>query len=213
MRLAPVFALVATAWGAEQIVLTTGFRIRAERHQQLGDRLKIFTSHGEIEVGVETVALIEQEEFVPPPPSPLPPPQPLTQSAPLPTLEPRQLLDHAAARYGLPPEFLHSVARIESGFQLGAISPKGAIGLMQLMPGTAAQLNADPHDPLQNVDAGARHLRDLLIQYQGSTHRALAAYNAGTGAVRKYQGVPPFPETRNYIEKVLKTYQQLTGSR
>jgi soluble lytic murein transglycosylase-like protein len=109
----------------------------------------------------------------------------------------------------LPPELLHSVARTESAYRTDAVSPKGAIGVMQLMPGTAAMLKADPHDPEQNVEAGARHLRDLLIQYNGETRKALAAYNAGAGAVQRYGGVPPYAETQNYVDKVLRNYWKL----
>jgi soluble lytic murein transglycosylase-like protein len=202
--------LASQAWSAEQVVLTSGFRIRADRHERLGDRIKLYTTNGEIEFAADTVQSIEVEEYVAPPPAP-PAPAPAPGPPPVaPPIQPKALLDQAAEKYGLPPEFLHSVARIESAYQLNALSPKGAIGLMQLMPGTAAQLNADPHDPLQNVDAGARHLRDLLLQYGGSTHKALAAYNAGAGAVQKYQGVPPYRETRGYVEKVLRNYQRLT---
>ena len=89
-----------------------------------------------------------------------------------------------------------------SGFQPAAISPKGAIGLMQLMPGTAQLLGADPHDPAQNVDAGARYLRDLLEKYDYGLRHALAAYNAGPGAVDKYNGVPPYRETIDYIGRI-----------
>jgi len=198
--------LAGPAWCAEQVVLTSGFRIRADRHQRIGERVKLFTAQGEIEIAADTVDSIEVEDYVAPPPVAVPAPMP-PAAAPI---QPKTLIDQAAERYGLPPEFLHSVARIESAYQLNAISPKGAIGLMQLMPGTAAQLNADPHDPLQNVDAGARHLRDLLVQYGGSTHKALAAYNAGAGAVQRYRGVPPYRETRGYVEKVLRDYQRLT---
>jgi soluble lytic murein transglycosylase-like protein len=209
---APLAALLlaSPAWCAEQVVLTSGFRIRADRHERLGERVRLYTANGEIELAADTVQSIEVEEYVAPPPTPPNPAlAPVSQPVALP-IQPKALIDQAAEKYGLPPEFLHSVARIESAYQLNALSPKGAIGLMQLMPGTAAQLNADPHDPLQNVDAGARHLRDLLVQYGGSTHKALAAYNAGAGAVRRYQGVPPYRETRGYVEKVLRNYQRLT---
>jgi soluble lytic murein transglycosylase-like protein len=77
---------------------------------------------------------------------------------------------------------------------------------MQLMPGTAAELNADPKNPEQNADAGARYLRDLLVKYEGSTHRALAAYNAGPAAVDKYNGVPPYRETREYVDRVVGAF-------
>jgi soluble lytic murein transglycosylase-like protein len=104
---------------------------------------------------------------------------------------------------------VRSVAKAESGYHVDAVSPKGAIGLMQLIPGTAAALNADPHDPAQNVEAGARYLRDLLLKYENDPHqvsKALAAYNAGPGAVDKYKGIPPYRETIDYVNRVVKDY-------
>ncbi len=82
---------------------------------------------------------------------------------------------------------------------------------MQLMPGTAAELNADPHDPKQNAEAGARYLRDLLVKYDGDVQKALAAYNAGPGAVAKYNGVPPYSETRSYVNRVILDYKKRSG--
>jgi soluble lytic murein transglycosylase-like protein len=123
--------------------------------------------------------------------------------APLPP-SPLELADAAADRYGLPRALVRSVMAAESGFQPLAISPKGAIGLMQLMPGTAAVLGADPHDPAQNVDAGTRYLRDLLEKYNYGLRHALAAYNAGPGAVDKYNGIPPYRETIDYISRIEK---------
>jgi soluble lytic murein transglycosylase-like protein len=117
---------------------------------------------------------------------------------------PLELADAAADRYGLPRVLVRSVMAAESGFEPLAISPKGAIGLMQLMPGTAQVLGADPHDPAQNVDAGTRYLRDLLEKYNYGLRHALAAYNAGPGAVDKYNGVPPYRETIDYISRIEK---------
>jgi soluble lytic murein transglycosylase-like protein len=132
--------------------------------------------------------------------------------AAVPQLTPRELVEAAAKKNGLPPNFVHSVVAAESGYQTNAVSPKGAIGLMQLMPGTAKALGADPHDPAQNVEAGAAYLRELLIKYDGDPRRALAAYNAGPGAVDKYNGVPPYAETQTYIERVLRKYKKSTDS-
>src|SRR5258708_3913248 len=123
-------------------------------------------------------------------------------------LQPRELVEAAARKNGLPPNFVHSVVRAESGYKPDAVSPKGAIGLMQLMPATAKAYGADPHDPGQNVEAGAAYLRELLIKYDGDARRALAAYNAGPGAVDKYNGVPPYAETQTYIERVLRGYKK-----
>jgi soluble lytic murein transglycosylase-like protein len=108
----------------------------------------------------------------------------------------------------LPPAFVRAVVAVESGYQADAVSPKGAIGLMQLMPGTARELRADPKIPEQNVDAGTRYLRDLLLKYDNQAYHALAAYNAGPGAVDKYHGVPPYRETRNYILNVLRNWKK-----
>jgi peptidoglycan DL-endopeptidase CwlO len=112
------------------------------------------------------------------------------------------LFDAATSRYHLPAGLLKSVARAESGFNPKAHSPAGAVGLMQLMPGTARGLGVDPSDPAQAVDGAARLLRSHLDQF-GSVRLAVAAYNAGAGAVRRYDGVPPYRETRTYVERVL----------
>ncbi|MGZ4485705.1 MAG: transglycosylase SLT domain-containing protein [Nocardioidaceae bacterium] len=113
----------------------------------------------------------------------------------------------AAARYGVPASLLAAVAHQESGYRADAVSPAGARGLMQLMPSTAASLGVNPLDPGQAVDGAARLLRDLMGEF-GSTDLALAAYNAGPGAVHRYHGMPPYPETRRYVPAVL-AYQSL----
>ena len=109
----------------------------------------------------------------------------------------------AAARYRLPPRLLHAVIAVESAGDPRAVSPKGALGLMQLMPDTAAALGvSDPFEARENVLGGAAYLRELLDAFQGDLRLALAAYNAGPGAVRRHGGVPPFPETREYLRRV-----------
>ena len=113
---------------------------------------------------------------------------------------------HVAAENGLSPTLLKSVAMVESGLDPRAVSPKGAQGLMQLMPATAKQYGVrDAFNPLENLRAGARHLSHLLEEFDGNLNLALAAYNAGAGAVRKYQGIPAYKETRNYVRKVNET--------
>jgi soluble lytic murein transglycosylase-like protein len=114
----------------------------------------------------------------------------------------RDLFTAAAARHGVPAGLLASVARAESGFNASAVSHAGALGLMQLMPGTARSLGVNPLDPGQAVDGAARLLAQDLRTF-GSTELALAAYNAGPDAVRRYGGVPPYAETRAYVQRVL----------
>ena len=120
----------------------------------------------------------------------------------------RELAAAAARRHGLDPDLVMAVVSVESGFRPQAVSPKGAQGLMQLMPGTASSLGvADAFDPVQNLDGGTRHLGQLLTLYGGDLARALAAYNAGEGAVHRHGGVPPYRETRAYVKKVLERYR------
>jgi soluble lytic murein transglycosylase-like protein len=109
-----------------------------------------------------------------------------------------QVARDAARRYGVPEDLFLRLVQQESGWNTGALSPKGAIGLAQLMPGTAARLGVDASDPTENLDGGARYLRQQYDTF-GTWQLALAAYNAGPGAVQQYSGIPPFAETQNYV--------------
>ena len=116
-------------------------------------------------------------------------------------------IDQAAARHNVDPSLVRSVVKVESNFNPNAVSRKGAMGLMQLMPSTARSLNvSNPFDPQQNVDAGVRHLRRLLDSYGGDVRLSLAAYNAGSGAVARSAGVPRFRETQNYVRRITNLY-------
>jgi len=122
-------------------------------------------------------------------------------------IDARHAYDHiiaeAADTYNLDPHMIRAVMQAESAFNALAVSPVGALGLMQLMPAVAAELGADdPMDPRQNIMAGSRHLRKMLNSHRGNVKLALASYNAGPGNVAKYRGIPPFKETQNYVKKV-----------
>ncbi len=122
------------------------------------------------------------------------------------------LIEQAAAREQLDPAIVRSVIQHESGFDPSATSPAGAQGLMQLMPATAEGLGVtDSYDPAQSIDGGTHLLRQLLDRYGGDLTRALAAYNAGAGAVDRYGGVPPYAETQAYVRNVISTYAQASA--
>lgn len=113
------------------------------------------------------------------------------------------IFEEAAQLYDVPVMLLKAIGKAESGFDAGAVSPAGAQGVMQLMPGTASALGVeDPFDARSNIMGGAKYISDKLKQYNGDIDLALAAYNAGSGNVEKYGGVPPFPETENYIRRI-----------
>jgi soluble lytic murein transglycosylase-like protein len=206
MRLLGLFILMAgAATAGEYAVLANGARMHVDRHEADGAKVRLYYSSGFVELASNAVVGYEAEEHVAPEAVaavavPLAPASGVVAEAPTPL----ELADAAADRYGLPRVLVRSVMAAESGFEPLAISPKGAIGLMQLMPGTAQVLGADPHDPAQNVDAGTRYLRDLLEKYNYGLRHALAAYNAGPGAVDKYNGVPPYRETIDYISRIEK---------
>jgi soluble lytic murein transglycosylase-like protein len=116
-------------------------------------------------------------------------------------------IEQAAARHNVDPNLVRAVIKVESNFNPHAVSRTGAMGLMQLMPVTARELNVtNPFDPEQNVDAGVRHLRHLLDNFGGDVRLSLAAYNAGAGAVMRNSGMPPYSETRNYVKKITRLY-------
>lgn len=117
------------------------------------------------------------------------------------------IIEEAARRHDVDPNLVRSLIKVESNFNARAVSPKGAMGLMQLMPGTARTLNVtNPFDPQQNVDGGVRHLKHLLQDFNGDVKLSLAAYNAGAGAVARSKGIPRNAETRNYVKRITALY-------
>lgn len=121
----------------------------------------------------------------------------------------KETIRETSENTGVRPELIKAVIRVESGFNRGAVSPRGARGLMQLMPVHAREHNIDdPFDPKENILAGTRYLAQLIKRYDGNLNLSLAAYNAGPAAVDHYQGIPPYKETRQYVQKVLLHYQK-----
>lgn len=118
-----------------------------------------------------------------------------------------ELVHEAAAKYAVDPKLLSAIAEVESGGSQFAESEAGAVGVMQLMPDTAASLGVNPYDEKQNVEGGAKYLRQMLDSFGGDVRKAVAAYNAGPRAVQEYGGVPPYRETQDYVDKVLDIYR------
>ena len=206
MRFVGIVLSISAAWGGEYAIFASGSRMHVDRHEMVdATTLRLYTDGGFAELKRSQILGFEPDDAIPAP-KPVGPAQAAgaangAEASPgQPTAA--QLADAAADKYGLPRQLVRSVMAAESGFQAGAVSPKGAIGLMQLMPSTAVDLGADARDPAQNVDAGARYLRDLLVKYGGELWHALAAYNAGPAAVDKYGSIPPYRETIQYINRI-----------
>jgi soluble lytic murein transglycosylase-like protein len=201
-------AAVSAAAG-EYAVLQSGFRMHADRHEIIGEKTRLYSASGAVELESAQISHFEQEEYVKPAPAPAPPPEAAVTPPAEQPKTPQQLVDEAAERHGLRPEFVRSVALAESAFKANAVSHKGAIGLMQLMPGTAADLGVNPLKPEENVEGGTRYLKELLLKYKDKpdgVRLALAAYNAGPGAVDRYRSIPPYRETQAYVDKVIRQY-------
>jgi soluble lytic murein transglycosylase-like protein len=208
MRSLGIFlCLAVTAFGGEYAVLANGARLHADRHEVEAGKVRLYNGNGFIELNAAQVNTFDVEEA---PAIPTRPQAPPVEAAPTAQTSPSvaELADAAADKYGLPRKLVRSVVAQESGFQAKALSPKGAIGPMQLMPGTARDLGVNPHDTAQNVDGGTRYLRDLLEKYNYGLWHALAAYNAGPAAVDKYRGIPPYRETVNYVNRIDRAFKK-----
>jgi len=210
-----LFLTAGAAYAGEYAVLASGSRLHVDRHETDGAKVRLYQDSGFVEMDAAAVREYEKDERVAAAAALsneiLAAPALPADVVVSPALSAGELADAAADKYGLPRHLVRSVMAAESGFQLLAVSPKGAIGLMQLMPGTAAELGVDPYDPAQNVDAGTRYLRDLLSKYDGGLRHALAAYNAGPAAVDRYNGVPPYRETVNYVVRIENAFKKASG--
>jgi hypothetical protein len=199
-ELVVLLAFASSALAGEYAVLTTGARLYADHHEVKGSKVTLYSKTGSTEMDASMIVRFDQEDFTP---SVETSPRSAGKSA-----DTGEIVNNAARKYGLPPAFVRAVVAAESAYRPDAVSPKGAVGLMQLMPSTAREFGADPKVVEQNVDAGTRYLRDLLLKYDNQAFHALAAYNAGPGAVDKYHGVPPYRETQAYILNVLRNWHK-----
>jgi soluble lytic murein transglycosylase-like protein len=206
-----ILLLPSCATAGEFALLASGMRLHIDRHEQAGGAFILYSGEGSMKIAVAEVAGFEVEDYVAPAKSVPAAAGAGTAAAPVQpaSLDAKALVDAAARKSDIPQRLLHSVVAAESAYRADAVSPKGAIGLMQLMPATAARYGADPMDPAQNVEAGTAYLRDLLLQYHGDVALALAAYNAGPGAVDRYHGVPPYAETRSYVGRIIRNWQNM----
>jgi len=200
---------------ADLAVLRNGNSIRHERREVLGPVTRLYlsaTSNGYIEIPTNQIEHFEKDTA--PPPAQLSTAPAVTRVTPqrqevLTREALNQVVSGAGERNQIDPDFINSVIRAESGFHQNAVSRKGALGLMQLMPGTASQLGVtNPFDPHANVEGGTKYLRDLLVKYNFDVDKALAAYNAGSKRVDQYHGVPPFYETQAYISRIIRDFNR-----
>ena len=188
---------------AELANLRNGFSIRHQRHETAGETTRLYVNAAP-DSGYIDVPTVEIESFEPAPPDP--------QEAAAQARNPQDLnsiVNRASARNQVDADFIASVIRAESANNPRAVSPKGAQGLMQLMPQTASMLGVkNSFDPAENVDGGVRYLRELLLLYNNDMVKALAAYNAGPQRVQQYKGLPPYRETHAYVARVIKDYNR-----
>jgi soluble lytic murein transglycosylase-like protein len=198
---------------ADTAVLRNGFAIRHERRQVIGTITRLYVDGGDSSfVDVPTTEIDHFEaapaESAPNTPASQPRLHASTQNLPHP-LDLNDVVNAASETYRLDPDLVNSVIRAESGFNVRALSPKGAQGLMQLMPQTASELGVrNPFDPQANVEGGTRYLRELLERYDFDLVKALAAYNAGPLRVEQYGGVPPYYETRAYVARIVRDFNK-----
>ena len=226
MKLISTFAILlllsALATAAEVAVLRNGYTIRHETRQEIGDLTRLYLSTDRasfVDIATADVEHFETDDSPVFPSTsaevaaaPAKAKSSATSRATTPRASAQEIADAiglASSRYRLDPDFVSSVVSAESGFNSRAVSPKGAQGLMQLMPGTASQLGVDnAFDPAKNTDGGTRYLRMLLERFHFDVAKALAAYNAGALRVDQHNGVPPYLETRKYVARIINDYNR-----
>ena len=193
---------------AEEVTLTNGFNLLCDHQEQTGGKVRLFTNKDNSNFVEVDAAEIASVDTVPDPPAVTAPSGKIAEPK-LTDADVHELISKAGASHNLDVDLLASVVRTESGGNIHAVSRTGAQGLMQLMPGTAAQLGvADSFRADQNINGGTTYLDALLVRYHENLALALAAYNAGPAAVDKYHGVPPYRETRIYVARVIREFNR-----
>jgi hypothetical protein len=224
-RLASVVLLSSAAFATDVAILQNGFSIRHEHREAVGPVTRLYTTaDNSAFVDIRTTDIDHFEKDLTPTPAAITAPSPIvapvpnvpkapavaiTKPKPLDAKTLNEVISSISDRHQIDPDLINSVIHAESGFNSRAVSPKGARGLMQLMPQTANQLGVNnSFDPRDNVEGGTRYLRELLEQYNFDIVKALAAYNAGPQRVQQYHGVPPYYETRAYIARIIREFNK-----
>jgi soluble lytic murein transglycosylase-like protein len=203
------------AFATDLAILHNGFSIRHERREAVGSATRLYLGgdKGYVDIATDQIERFERDQAPAVAPAQAAKLQDVkAQDLKSQSLKPQNLnevVNRASDRHHLDPDFINSVIHAESGFNPRAVSPKGAQGLMQLMPGTASKLGvSNAFDPRSNVEGGTRYLSELLQRYNYDVIKALAAYNAGPQRVQQYGGVPPYSETRAYVARIVRDYNR-----
>jgi soluble lytic murein transglycosylase-like protein len=204
-----VALLAASALAADSAILRNGFSIRHERREVIGTITRLYVDGDDSSFIDIPTAEIDHIESLPDEPTVSAKPAAVAPPSSARPLDLNEVILAASDTYRLDPDLVNSVIRAESGFNIRAVSPKGAQGLMQLMPQTATELGvSNAFDPQANVAGGARYLRELLERYNFDLIKALAAYNAGPQRVEQYGGVPPYYETKAYVARIVRDFNK-----
>jgi soluble lytic murein transglycosylase-like protein len=211
--------LLPSGAAAELVILEDGRHLKARSFELAGERMRVeLWRGGTLTLPLARIERVVDDEVIPPDPAeqaaaalPAAPPAfawRFAEDQPVPDSPVGHLIYQAARRHELNPALVAALVRAESAYDVGAVSHKGARGLMQLMPATARRFGVAEHeifDPEKNLDAGSRYLRWLLERFDGDVALALAAYNSGEGTVDRYRGIPPYRETRTYVRRIFTT--------
>jgi hypothetical protein len=194
-----ILAAFAPAARADYVVLQTGQRIHVTGYERVGDTLRLTMTGGSMELPADSVVRVDPEDTFTP------------VKIKLLDVPFANFISESSRAHGVAPELVASVIAVESNFNPNAVSWRSARGLMQLMPETAARFGVKQiFDPRQNIEAGTRYLKELLLRYNGNLALTLAAYNAGPDRVQQYRSIPPYRETRDYVRRVTEKFLSAT---